>query len=138
MREHIRKGGATALEPRPHKDILTLYHAADVFAMPSHNEGFPVVIQEALACALPVVTSDLPAYDAYRGTPGLTLCEPTPEIVRKHIKSVVVSQPKDRPTVKVDCGRAVWLKDLCRPIGCRTRNDDPGGEQPSQHNTPSE
>lgn len=117
MREHIRKHGGTALAPRPHKDILTLYHAADVFAMPSHNEGFPVVVQEALACGLPVVTSDMPAYDSYRGTPGLTLCEPTPEVVRKHIRTAIGDRDASRDLAKIDCGRAVWLEDLCRPIG---------------------
>lgn len=34
------------------------YRAADVFALPSHNENFGVVVAEALACGLPVVISD--------------------------------------------------------------------------------
>ena len=37
--------------------IAPLYQASDLFALPSKGEGFPLVIQEALACGLPVVCS---------------------------------------------------------------------------------
>lgn len=35
--------------------LARLYRASDAFVLPSTGEGFPLVIQEALACALPVV-----------------------------------------------------------------------------------
>ena len=118
MREHIQQHGAICLEPRPQKDIVALYQAADVFALPSHNEGFPVVIQEALACGLPVITSDLPAYDAYRQTPLLHLCEPTAAVVQQHIHRVLAAQHHTMrtDTAKPNCGRAAWLENLCRPV----------------------
>ena len=34
------------------------FHSADVFILPSHSENFGVVIAEALACKLPVLTTD--------------------------------------------------------------------------------
>jgi glycosyltransferase involved in cell wall biosynthesis len=119
MRRRIREAGATCLEPRPRAEILALYHAADVFALPSHNEGFPVVIQEALACGLPVVTSDLPAYAPYRGTAGLHLCAPTPAMVREQIVAALLDRPepgrRTAPAVPGD-GRSTWLRALCAGV----------------------
>jgi glycosyltransferase involved in cell wall biosynthesis len=34
------------------------YRAADLLLLPSEGEGFPLVVQEALACGLPVMVTD--------------------------------------------------------------------------------
>ncbi|GGI46674.1 glycosyltransferase [Agromyces flavus] len=40
-----------------HSDVVTFYHAADVFVLPSHYESSGLVFLEALACGLPVVAT---------------------------------------------------------------------------------
>ena len=35
--------------------LASLYQASDLFLLPSVGEGFPLVIQEALGCGLPVI-----------------------------------------------------------------------------------
>ena len=42
---------------RPHSEIVQWMNAADVFCLPSLNEGCPNVVLEALACGRPVVAS---------------------------------------------------------------------------------
>lgn len=49
-------------------DIADLYRAADVLLLPSVGEGYPLVIQEAMACGLPVLCGEASA----RADPGAT------------------------------------------------------------------
>jgi glycosyltransferase-like protein len=49
----------------PDEEMVAWYHAADVFAFPSVNEGFGLAVLEAMAAGLPVVLTDLPVFAEY-------------------------------------------------------------------------
>ena len=46
------------LKNRKGQSLAELYQAADLLLIPSYGEGFPLVIQEAMACGLPVITTE--------------------------------------------------------------------------------
>src|SRR5690625_774671 len=49
--------------PVDHKDLPYFYSASDIFVLPTLNEGCSNAIIEAMACGLPIVSSDLPFND---------------------------------------------------------------------------
>lgn len=49
----------------PDDEMAAWYHAADTFAFPSVNEGFGLVVLEAMAAGLPVVLTRLPVFAEY-------------------------------------------------------------------------
>jgi colanic acid/amylovoran biosynthesis glycosyltransferase len=52
--DRIRFAGAVG-----HDEILPMFRAADIFCLPSFSEGVPVVLMEAMAHSVPVVTTQV-------------------------------------------------------------------------------
>lgn len=57
--------GVSCLGEVPRSELAELYRLADVFVLPSVGEMTTLAMQEAMACGLPVVTTDDPRYDRY-------------------------------------------------------------------------
>jgi glycosyltransferase involved in cell wall biosynthesis len=57
--------GVVFFGPATKDQLVDLYRLADVFVFPAVGEMFTLVMQEAMAAGLPVVTTDDPAYQAY-------------------------------------------------------------------------
>lgn len=64
----------------PVEQIERAYRAADTFLLPSHSEGFPLTIQEAMATGVPVITSRGQTFAALLEREGACLAvDRTPE-----------------------------------------------------------
>lgn len=65
---------------RPHDEVPLYMNACDALALASDFEGSPMVVKEAMACNLPIVSVDVgDVAEVISGTEGCYLCERTPE-----------------------------------------------------------
>lgn len=51
-------GSLKIIPPVPHQEMPTLYHNVDALLFPSMREGFGLVIAEAMACGLPIISTN--------------------------------------------------------------------------------
>jgi len=59
-------------------DVRTLFHASDLFVMPSFYEGLPISLLEVLACGLPVLVAESPGLRDFRNWfPNMLFAAPT-------------------------------------------------------------
>jgi len=81
-------------------DVQPLYAIADVFALPSHTEGSPNVLLEAMAANLPIVA---------------TAVGGVPEMVENN-ESALLVRPNDPPAIAASIARLLADKDLAQQL----------------------
>jgi len=99
----------------PHDELVALYHACDMFVLPSvtRAEAFGYVQIEAMACARPVVSTRLPSGVAWvnrDGETGLTVPPGDPVALRGAIDRLI-ADPALRKRLG-DAGRARVLSEF--------------------------
>ncbi len=73
------------------KTLAEVYRAADVLVLPSEGEGFPLVVQEAMASGLPVVVTDNSENREYLDETVARFVTRDPSEIREAIQSLVRS-----------------------------------------------
>jgi glycosyltransferase-like protein len=69
-------GAVISTGPLPQALMPALYRAADVLVFPSVKEGFGLVVLEAMASGVPVVTSRIAPFTEYLDDGDVTWCDP--------------------------------------------------------------
>jgi UDP-glucose:(heptosyl)LPS alpha-1,3-glucosyltransferase len=104
MSDRVRFAGSTS-------DVAAYYAAADVFALPTQYEAWGLVIVEAMACGLPVLTSRLAgaAIAVQEGKTGLLLDAPadSDEIAAK-LKPLLDGEHDDAQTIGASVLEFTW------------------------------
>lgn len=82
------------LGPVPHAELPQVISAADVFVLPTESEGLANAWVEALACGVPVVTSDIPGARELITDPAWgTLVPRDPVAIAAAVRTILAAPP---------------------------------------------
>lgn len=82
LQQYCPEAELVLVSGQPHSVIPVYMSACDVFVFTSWSEGSPMVIKEAMACNLPIVSTDVgDVAEVIEGVEGCHLVEPDPEDV---------------------------------------------------------
>ena len=77
----------------PDAEMPSLYRLADALIFPSVNEGFGLVVLEAMACGIPVVTSRIPPFTEYLRDDDVIWCDPNSTASIANAMATVLTEP---------------------------------------------
>ncbi len=106
LREKQPDAQLVVAESEPHERIPLYMNACDVLILASTAEGSPMVIKEAMACNLPIVSAPVGDVEAViAGTAGCYLAEPDAESLAHHLSLALAFNGRTQ-------GREIVLRTL--------------------------
>jgi glycosyltransferase involved in cell wall biosynthesis len=98
---------------------ISLYEAADVFALPSYHENWGFVLVEALACGTPIVTTRaVNIWSELESGGGATVVAPTAPALAQAVANLLDDEP-----LRLEMGRRgrAWATETFDPAGVIAR-----------------
>lgn len=80
----------------PDIDLPALYRSADAFVFPSVKEGWGLVVMEAIASRIPVITSNQPPFTEFLSPEQALLIDPySPDAIASAMQSIILPEVAD-------------------------------------------
>jgi teichuronic acid biosynthesis glycosyltransferase TuaC len=113
LREGLGPDRLHLLGARPPEDVAAAMQACDVLAFPSHREGWPNVVTEALACGLPVVATPVGAVPRMLDSPfvgSLVRVGDATALARECVR--ILQRPNSRARIRTHAEQFGWQEPI--------------------------
>jgi glycosyltransferase involved in cell wall biosynthesis len=100
-------------------DLVKKYQESDLFVFPSTREGFGLVLVEAMACGLPIITTDLPPMPEVVGDAALLVPPSDPEKLARAVVRIAGDEAL-RTRLSQEGRRQVEERYLWRRVALQT------------------
>jgi len=99
-----------------HQEIVPIYSAADLYVYPSSYDGFSLTLVEAMACGLPVITTNRAAIAEIAAGHAMQVDEPTVDALSEAIARVLLDHElkEDLRAKSLKRARSFRLEDTAR------------------------